>query len=235
LARRLTEGPLPAEGACESLVVLLFEHHEHVLVFKHMGDSASLRAVLGTRAPHKAASEVIDEPSVDPADHFLDGGAVPNDHGLLPVRNAPAFLGVHPDKIQVLPDFGQEDIKVQVDGAAGDHRVGEAGKAVALFEGDEVALVVAVEGPKVHPVAENHVDQFVGAVVSTEKHFGVADLVFFADQPGSPRIHFRQAHGRVKRNPASGFFLECDVRLFAVQADATREELLFELVPDAMP
>jgi hypothetical protein len=65
---------------------------------------------------------------------------------------------------------------------AGDNRrVRHTSKAIDVFDGDRINLVVHVEALDVLAVAFNHVNEVIGRRVLTEKHLAIVDPVLVED------------------------------------------------------
>ena len=67
------------------------------------------------------------------------------------------------------------------------------------------------ERPQVDSVSKDDVDQFVGAVIASEQHLAMVNLVLFADQHAQPFVHLGELAGSVEGDASRRLLFKRDV------------------------
>ena len=162
------------------LVDRLLHNLDHILILQHMRQPTMLRAVLRAGSPHQRIVKLLQQVLRDLRDGALHGEAVSilaENDGLVEGRRLGSALGVDSKQSHVLPDQFEDCVHVEIEANRADRAVRETSQPIHVLDADRIDFVVHVETFDVLPVAFDHVDQLVHAIIIAEDHLGVVDSI----------------------------------------------------------
>jgi len=127
-----------------------------------------LRVVLDGRTPDKCTPKLFNELLMQRAAKVRHRRAMPNNDGLLVVRNLPLRLRVNTNQVQILPDLFHEFIEVPLVLSRDWHIMRALINDIKLLNRDLIDLVKNIDARYVDSVTFNHIDQLVSSRVASK-------------------------------------------------------------------
>ena len=168
------------------LIDRLLHDLDHILILQHMRQPTMLRTVLRAGSPHQRIAKLLQQVLRDLRDGALHSESVSilaENDGLVEGRRLGSALRVDSKQPHVLPDQLENRIHVEIEANRADRAVRETSKPIHVLNADRIDFVVHLEPLDVLPIAFDHVDQLVHAIIVPENHFRVVDSVLALTHP----------------------------------------------------
>lgn len=130
------------------------------------------------------------------------------------------LLRVDTNKIQHLPYFLQQSVKIEFHVAADHNTVLPPSQFINLFHGDGVNFIVTIKATHVFTIPLNDIDEIVNATIVVNQNVSIVDFIFTQHILNCLFIESRQGFSAVKLDTTKFSLSYVDIWWISIQSDA---------------